>query len=487
MQPRPPRPPISSFADAGLSPALIAALATGGVTAPFPIQSATLPDALAGQDILGRAQTGSGKTLGFGLPLLSRLVATRPGGRVAGRPRGLVLVPTRELAGQVSDVLRPLARAVGLTLTTVVGGVGLPAQVAALARGVDVLVATPGRLTDLIDRRACSLDAVEVSVLDEADHMCDLGFLPAVRRLIGQTPAAGQRMLFSATLDGHVDVLVREFLPDPVLVACDPAVSVVTAMTHHAFEVTDTAGRLAVLRVLGSGHGRTLIFARTKHGTDRLARQLAAAGLPARALHGGMAQNARTRTLADFVAGDPRVLVATDVAARGLHIDDIELVVHADPPADAKTYLHRSGRTARAGAGGTVVLLSLPEQRRDAAELLGQAGLALSPRAVTAGDPRLGDVLAETALTAGARGPAPRALGAGRPAPAHPTAGRPAPARPIAGGTAHAPAGGASTGLRHPVAPGRARPGAGSSRRRHVRPAGPPSPVVPGPVPRAQH
>lgn len=389
---RKPRQPAESFAAAGLPPRLVDAVARRGITEPLPIQSATLPDALAGEHVLGRARTGSGKTLGFGLPMLARLAAGSPRA-VRGRPRGLVLVPTRELAQQVAGVLEPLAQSLGLKVTTVYGGSSLPRQVDALRRGVDVVVATPGRLTDLISRRVCDLGAVAITVIDEADHMCDLGFLPVVRELLGQVPAQGQRMLFSATLDGGVDVLVRTYLPRPVLVAVDPEVQPVALTAHHGFEAADRDAKLRLVTTLAGGRGRTLVFARTKHGADRLARQLAREGICAQALHGGMAQNARTRALRSFSDGSRPVLVATDVAARGIHVDDIRLVVHADPPDEHKAYLHRSGRTARAGGTGTVVVVSLPEERRAVESLLRAAGVSVKIERVGDADQRVDKVV----------------------------------------------------------------------------------------------
>ncbi|HSV66760.1 MAG TPA: DEAD/DEAH box helicase [Mycobacteriales bacterium] len=388
---RDPRLAVTSFGAAGLPRPLVTALARHGIDTPFPIQGATLPDALAGDHVLGRAQTGSGKTLGFGLPLLARLATSQPGGdrprTRPGHPRGLILTPTRELAQQVADALAPLGQSLGLKLTTVYGGASMGRQITALSRGVDIVVATPGRLVDHIESGYCALDEVEITVLDEADHMCDLGFLPVVRSLLAQVPADGQRMLFSATLDRDVDGLVREFLPEPVLVAIDPEVPAVDTMTHHVFEAADREAKAELLAALTRGHGRTLMFARTRHGADRVSRALARAGIPAAALHGGMAQNARTRTLRSFTEGGHRVLVATDVAARGIHVDGIDLVVHADPPSEAKAYLHRSGRTARAGAAGTVVTVSLPEERRTVHGLLRDAGLDIGPVPVAAGDP----------------------------------------------------------------------------------------------------
>ena len=343
------------------------ALAGRGLTAPFPIQAAAVPDALAGRDVLGRAQTGSGKTLAFGLPMLARLTtAARP--REAKAPRGLVLVPTRELAGQVAAVLNPLAQAVGLRVATVYGGASIGRQIEQLAQGVDIVVATPGRLIDLLDRAACTLGAVEVTVIDEADYMADLGFLPSVTRIMDATPAGGQRMLFSATLDRGVDGLVRAYLSDPAIHAVAPATAPVDAMDHRVF-VLPASDRVAVAAEIAGRPARTLFFVRTKHGAARLAKQLDRTGIPSAALHGNLNQNQRQRALAAFTAGQPRVLVATNVAARGIHVDDVDLVVHFDPPNDGKDYLHRSGRTARAGARGTVLALVSPDQVREVARL----------------------------------------------------------------------------------------------------------------------
>jgi superfamily II DNA/RNA helicase len=361
-----PTPAPMSFAELGLAAPVVAELARRGVDAPFAIQARTMPDALAGRDVLGRAQTGSGKTLGFGLPMLARLADGRP--RVAGSPTGLVLVPTRELAKQVTDALSPLAAVQGLRVTSVYGGAPMGRQIAALARGVDLVVATPGRLTDLIERRACSLARVRITVIDEADHMADLGFLPAVTTLLDQTPGDGQRLLFSATLDRGVARLVDAYLTDPAVHAVAPTAASVDSMDHHVFEVRADE-KLAVAAEVASRPGRTLLFVRTKHGADRLARQLQRAGVEAGAIHGNLNQNQRQRALDAFSSGHARVLVATDVAARGIHVDDVDLVVHFDPPKDHKDYLHRSGRTARAGNTGTVVALAQPEQMREVSRL----------------------------------------------------------------------------------------------------------------------
>jgi superfamily II DNA/RNA helicase len=376
------RPPVTtsgrSFGELGIPAALAAALTAGGITTPRPIQARTLPDALAGRDVLGRAETGSGKTLAFGLPLLIRTAAL-PARRLAGQPRGLVLVPTRELADQVHDELVPLAATLDLRLLAVYGGVPIRPQVQALRRGTDVVVATPGRLLDLLRQGACSLDAVAVTVLDEADHMADMGFLPAVTSLLDRVPTGGQRLLFSATLDGQVDTLVRRYLSDPVRHVVAPASAADARMDHHVRVVRAAGDKVAVVAELAGRPGRILVFVRTKHGAARLARQLDRAGIRAGALHGNLAQNARTRALAAFTAGTVPVLVATDIAARGIHVDGIDLVVHFDPPTEPKAYLHRSGRTARAGAAGTVVTLVLPEQATDVAKLHRRAEVAASP------------------------------------------------------------------------------------------------------------
>ncbi len=405
-----PEPPARSFAELGLPAPIVAELARRGIDAPFAIQARTLPDGLAGRDVLGRAQTGSGKTLGFGLPMLARLAA---GDRRSVAPRGLVLVPTRELAQQVSDSLAPLARTVGLRMTAVFGGAPYGRQLDALRRGVDVIVATPGRLIDLLERRATTLGEVEIAVLDEADHMADLGFLPAVTRLLDQIPAGGQRMLFSATLDGGIDRLAKAYLDDPAVHAVASAAARVETMDHQVFTVP-ADDKLSVVAEVAARPGRTLVFVRTKHGADRLARQLGRAGVPAGAIHGNLKQNARTRALSGFAAGAPRVLVATDVAARGIHVDDVDLVVHFDPPADAKDYLHRSGRTARAGATGTVLSVVVPGQEREVANLHRDAKVSATTVRVQPGHP------AVRALAESGTAPAPVAVAPARPSAAGP-------------------------------------------------------------------
>ncbi len=361
-----------TFAATGVPDFLSALLAQGGITDPTPIQAATLPDSLAGRDVLGRGRTGSGKTYAFLLPLVARLSGgARPATR---RPRALVLAPTRELVGQIHEALRPLAAAAGLTTTTVFGGVGQNPQVTALRKGVDIVLACPGRLEDLIGQGHCDLGSVEITVLDEADHMADLGFLPSVRRLLSATPTQGQRMLFSATLDKAVDGLVRQFLSQPVTHEADSAQSPVAKMSHHVLHL-QREHRLPVLVDLTSAPGRTVVFTRTKHGAKALARQLNKSGVPSVDLHGNLSQNARTRNMQAFHSGEASTLVATDIAARGIHVDDVSLVVHADPPVEHKAYLHRSGRTARAGAEGTVVTLMTDEQVRDVRALTRQAGI----------------------------------------------------------------------------------------------------------------
>ncbi|HZR52301.1 MAG TPA: DEAD/DEAH box helicase [Streptosporangiaceae bacterium] len=357
-----------TFDSLGVPRPLVATLARAGITTAFPIQAATLPDALAGLDILGQGNTGSGKTLGYSLPLVARLA---DGHTTARHPRGLVLVPTRELASQVREVLLPLAKVMGLTVTTVFGGTAQRSQVAALRDRADIVVACPGRLADLIEQGHCHLGDVEVTVLDEADQMADLGFLPVVRRLLEATPADGQRMLFSATLDDAVSVLARRFLNEPARHTVDAATPP-GQMTHHLLTVSP-GDRLAVVRALAGGRHRSLVFTRTRHGARKLARQLAESGVPAVELHGDLPQNARTRNLAAFSTGAVRVMVATDIAARGIHVDDIGLVIHADSPAEHKAYLHRAGRTARAGAAGVVITLQTPSQGQEVRRLMRRA------------------------------------------------------------------------------------------------------------------
>jgi len=419
---------------------MVTALAARGLTVPFPIQAAALPDALAGRDVLGRGQTGSGKTIAFAIPVVAALtVAGYRNG--PGRPGALVLVPTRELAAQVAQTVVPLATAMGLRCVTVHGGVSQGPQTAALRRGADIVIATPGRLEDLIGQGHCHLDNIRVTVLDEADHMADLGFLPAVKRLLDQTPRATQRLLFSATLDNAVNTLVQRYLSDPAIHSVDPPDASPALLEHHLFNV-QAGHKAAVVTELASGAGRSLLFTRTKHAARKLARQLSAVGIPAVDLHGNLAQSARDRNLAAFTNGSVRVLVATDIAARGIHVDDISLVVHVDPPAEHKAYLHRSGRTARAGAAGAVVTIVTPDQVHDVRSLVRQAAIHPRTAQVAPGDPQT------RALTGP---PAPRC-----PPPA------PAPATPVASARP-------ASNQRPPrrvAAPRRPRPGGSGSGRR---------------------
>jgi len=384
----------NNFADLGVPAPLVQALTAAGLTSPFPIQTATLPDTLAGRDVLGRGKTGSGKTLAFAIPLVTRLSQNK---RRPARPAGLVLAPTRELATQITATLEPLAAAYGLRVTTIFGGVPQGRQERALKEGVDIVVACPGRLEDLMRQRLINLDAVLVTVIDEADHMADLGFLPGVTRILAATPAGGQRLLFSATLDNGVDKLVTRFLKDEVAHSVDPQDSPVAAMTHHVFHVASADAKKDLVRVLASGTGRRILFLRTKHQARKLARQLTEWGIPSVDLHGNLSQPARDRNLAAFTAGTARVLVATDIAARGVHVDDVELVVHCDPPAEHKAYLHRSGRTARAGRAGDVVTVVLPEQRKDTQVLLRKAGIKATPQSVVADSAAVVELVGELA------------------------------------------------------------------------------------------
>jgi superfamily II DNA/RNA helicase len=367
---------LPSFAELGLPRALNQALGRAGIDTPFPIQAATIPDALTGRDVLGRASTGAGKTLAFGLPMIARLDGR---GARPRRPRGLVLVPTRELAMQVCDSLAPLAQARDLSLRLVAGGLPIAKQIQGLVRGADIVVATPGRLIDLIERRACDLSEVEITVLDEADHMADLGFLPVVRRLLNMTPADGQRLLFSATLDGDVATLVTEYLTDPAIKALASSRAAVDTMDHHIFRVS-AAEKWRLVTEIAARDGRTILFVRTKYGAERLAANLNKSGVPAGALHGGRTQAQRTKALSRFKDGTVTALVATDVAARGIHVDDVSLVLHVDPPADHKDYLHRSGRTARAGTSGVVVTIVTPAEQRAVRSLMSAAGVEAEQR-----------------------------------------------------------------------------------------------------------
>jgi len=388
----------TNFSTLGVPYPLVEALAAAGKTEAFPIQVDTLPDTLAGRDVLGRGKTGSGKTLAFSIPMVARLGTRLAGGaRRPGRPLGLVLAPTRELATQINATLEPLAKAYGLTTTTIFGGVSQNRQVQALNSGVDIVVACPGRLEDLMKQGFAKLDAVEITVLDEADHMADLGFLPGVTRILNATPSDGQRLLFSATLDNGVDKLVAKFLNSPVMHSVDEANSPVADMTHHIFATADVESKKQLVKALASGTGRRILFMRTKHHAKKLALQLTAEGIPAVDLHGNLSQPARDRNLAAFADGSARVLVATDVAARGVHVDDVELVVHVDPPMEHKAYLHRSGRTARAGSSGDVVTVVLPAQEKDLAQLMRKAKISAATQRVTADSAPVRELVGEVA------------------------------------------------------------------------------------------
>nr|WP_280340573.1 DEAD/DEAH box helicase [Nocardia neocaledoniensis] len=433
-------------------------LRNAGIEKPFPIQAATIGDALAGRDVLGRGPTGSGKTLAFGLPMLTRLTgaSAKP-----GRPRGLVLVPTRELATQIERALDEAALSLGLRVASVVGGAPIKRQADRLARGVDLLIATPGRLDDLIKQRAADLSDVMITALDEADHMADMGFLPQVTRLLDRTPRDGQRLLFSATLDGDVDKLVKRYMHQPVTHSTAPPEASVTTMSHHLLYVRDKNVKRSVATEIAAREGLTIMFVRTKHGADRLAKQLRGAGVAAGSLHGGKAQNNRTRTLAAFADGSVPVLVTTDVAARGIHIDGVSLVVHFDPPAEHKAYLHRAGRTARAGEDGVVVTLVTDEERKDVAAMTRKAGVRTDGVDVRPGDRNLVEIT-------GARKPSGIALAA----PAAPAQNAPKSSgggRSRRGRSGGAPGSEVAQGHSRGGAPRRERP-AGESRTR--KPAG---------------
>ncbi|GAB7183577.1 DEAD/DEAH box helicase [Kitasatospora sp. Ki12] len=378
-------PAVESFDELTMPKALLSVLTRQGVTTPFPIQAATLPNSLAGRDVLGRGRTGSGKTIAFGLAVLARTAGQRAEPR---RPLALVLVPTRELAQQVTEALTPFAHAVRLRMAAVVGGVSIGRQAQALNRGAEVVVATPGRLKDLIQRGDCQLDGIGITVLDEADQMADMGFLPQVTELLDQVAEGGQTMLFSATLDRNVDRLVRRFLKDPVTHSVDPSAGAVSTMEHHVLHVQNF-DKDATIAHIASREGGVIMFTDTKHGADRLVDDLLANGVKAAALHGGKSQPQRTRTLEQFRNGQVTALIATNVAARGIHVDGLDLVVNLDPPADHKDYLHRGGRTARAGESGTVVTLVLPNQRREMARMMATAAITPITTRVSAGDEEL--------------------------------------------------------------------------------------------------
>ncbi|WP_435872317.1 DEAD/DEAH box helicase [Microbispora rosea] len=378
-------PAAATFAELNMPPALTKMLTSLGMKEPFPIQAATLPNSLAGRDVLGRGRTGSGKTLAFGLALLVRTAGQRAESR---QPLALILVPTRELAQQITDALAPYARSLKLRLATVVGGMSIGRQAQALRGGAEVVVATPGRLRDLIERGDCRLDQVGITVLDEADQMADMGFMPQITHLLDQVRPGGQRLLFSATLDRNVDLLVRRYLTDPVVHSVDPSAGAVTTMEHHVLHIQG-ADKQATTVEIAARDGRVIMFLDTKHAVDRLTEKLLDSGVRAAALHGGKSQPQRTRTLAQFKSGHVTVLVATNVAARGIHVDNLDLVVNVDPPTDHKDYLHRGGRTARAGESGSVVTLVLPNQRRAMTRLMADAGIVPQTSQVRSGEAEL--------------------------------------------------------------------------------------------------
>jgi superfamily II DNA/RNA helicase len=427
-------PAVDSFDALDMPAALTKTLAAQGVTEPFPIQGATLPNSLAGRDVLGRGRTGSGKTLAFGLALLARTAGRRAESKA---PLALVLVPTRELAQQVNDALTPYATAVNLRIATAVGGMSISRQAGALRRGTEVLVATPGRLKDLIERGDCSLGQVAITVLDEADQMADMGFMPQVVALLQQVEPGGQRLLFSATLDKNIDRLVRMFLTDPVVHSVDPSAGAVTTMEHHVLHVADETDKKAVALRIAARDGRVILFVDTKRGADRFTKRLLANGVRASALHGGRSQPQRNRTLDQFKNGQVTALVATNVAARGIHIDDLDLVVNVDPPTDHKDYLHRGGRTARAGESGSVVTLVLPEQKREMTRLMADAGISPRTARVKSSDEELIRIT-------GAREPSGVPVVIEVPQPAEQPKQRPR-SRPRTGGGARRPSG-AGTG-----------------------------------------
>ena len=410
-----------TFGELGVPGPLVRVLAADGKKTAFPIQADTLPDSLAGRDVLGRGRTGSGKTLAFSIPLVTRLGSYDSLGQTAMKefrdeikrrkkasleerrsddflphPRGLVLAPTRELANQINDVLMPLARTFGMNTTTIYGGVKYIHQVRDLKAGADIVVACPGRLEDLLRQKALTLSSVEVVVIDEADEMADMGFLPPVKRLLEQISPNAQHMLFSATLDHGVDEVVNTFLHDPKVHEVDSATAEPDLMTHHVFETT-RGDKHELVRTLASGTGRRILFTRTKFQAKKLAKNLTQNGIPAAELHGNLSQNQRDRNLAAFDSGDVRVMVATDVAARGIDVGGVELVVQVEPPADPKSFVHRSGRTARAGKAGDVVTLVLPEQRRETRRLLNQAGIKTKMIEVTHDSPEVLELVGDRA------------------------------------------------------------------------------------------
>jgi superfamily II DNA/RNA helicase len=377
-----------TFAGLGVSEPLVAALAAQGILEPFPIQALTIADALAGRDVLGKAKTGSGKTLAFGVPLLDTIGKAEP-----RRPHGLVLVPTRELANQVKDVLVPLGKSIGLAVSAFYGGVGMEPQVDALRAGVDVIIGTPGRLIDLMDRGELSFSAVQVLVLDEADRMADMGFLPQVQKILHRVDGEHQTMLFSATLDRGIDRLVARYMHDPLSHEVESSEETVEEM-HHRFFLVHQMDKVKVVGAIAKGVDRTLVFCRTKRGADKLVENLMRDRVKAGAIHGDLRQAARERALADFQDGKLPVLVATDVAARGIHVDGVDVVIHYDPPEDHKAYIHRSGRTARAGEAGVAVMLSLWNEENDVRVIQRRLQLDAPIIEVFSNDPRLADLRA---------------------------------------------------------------------------------------------
>ena len=375
-----------SFAELGLPPALTAVLASQGIDRPFPVQALCIPPALEGRDVCGKAKTGSGKTLAFGLPMVLRVEAGTP-----RKPRGLVLVPTRELAVQVADVLLPLGESTGRRVVVVYGGADIERQIKKLTKGVDVVIATPGRLIDLTERRAVSLAEIEVVVLDEADRMADMGFLPQVEWVLRRIERRHQTMLFSATLDGDVDRVVKRHLHDPVRHEVASVRPTVDSMEHRFLQVHQM-DKVKVAAAICHGANKALVFVRTKRGADRLVEQLGRERVRAAAIHGDLRQSSREKALEDFTAGRLHVLVATAVAARGLDIEDVDVVVHYDPPEDHKAYLHRSGRTARAGGTGVVATLALWNEILDVERIQKRLGLRAPIIEVFSNDPRLADL-----------------------------------------------------------------------------------------------
>ena len=413
---------MSTFRELGLPEAICRQLASQGITEPFPIQAQAIPAALAGQDVLGRGPTGSGKTFTFGLPILSRLA--RSGASKPGRPRAIVLVPTRELAAQVCQRLADPAAAVGLRVLEVVGGVNIKRNITSLAAPVDLLVATPGRAQDLLNQKILSFEDVAICAIDEADQMADMGFLPQVRRLLQAMPKQGQRLLFSATLDGEINTLVREFLHDPVTFSTAPAQAAVDNMVHYVLHVDDRPSRFAVVEKIAGREGTTIMFMRTKHAVDRQVKKLRRAGIHAAGLHGDKGQGARTRALEGFHSGEVPVLVATDIAARGIDVAAVDLVVHIDPPAEHKAYVHRAGRTARAGAAGTVVTLVMPEQENDVAAMVKAAGIDPIHHEVDADSQVLADITGARSTSGPALPPFGAPAGAAPLGASHPRASR---------------------------------------------------------------